>query len=347
MLLKNNLRTDLNQLINQAIKQKSVRTISFFGFGKKKDESSNKSDTTELIEAKASIWEHLTEDQIEQIQNRSNLTTKERDRLIGKLSERIVLNELYQYKTNYVRNLYATFGKESGLKPGVCWPRKEELGFKKKYEEAFYPPLDQLMKELNEEKEQKAKEIKDREDEIRKGLKKLEKYKKEFFAKYNQIQSEKKEKEDKEQKRIEEICDFLGYQISPSDPRFRAAAEKKAEIERKEQLKKGSALKKTRQARLLEELQALIEKNQQEEAKKNEENKEDSKEENEIKAKENDDLKNVDEDKLNKKDKVKKKKKDKEIKAADQSNDEEEDTKSNNKDGQSDEMKKDDDKKDE
>lgn len=265
-MLLSNLRTDLNSLVNlNQLSQTPVRTISFFGFGKKKDKEPAKSlDATDLIEQKGSVWEHLGEDEVERIRNRSGLSTKERDRLRGSLSQRIALTETYQYKTDYVRNLYAMFGRESGLKPGVCWPRRDELAFKKQYEEAFQPPLDQLMRELKEEKEQKAREIAEREDEIRAGLKKLAKYKKEFYEKYNKVQSEKQEKEDKEQKRIEEICDFLGYSISPSDPRFEAAVEKKTEIERKEQLKTG-VVKKTKQQRLLDELQALIEKNQQEE----------------------------------------------------------------------------------
>lgn len=268
-MLLSNLRTDLNQLVHlNQLSQTPVRTISFFGFGKKKDDATaGKSLDADLIEQKGSVWEHLNEDQVEQIRNRSGLSTKERDRLRGRLSQRIFLTEAYQYKTTYVRNLYAMFGRESGLKPGVCWPRRDELAFKKQYDEAFHPPLDQLMRELKEEQDRKAKEIADREDEIRKGLKKLAKYKKEFYERFNKVQSEKKEKEDKEQKRIEEICDFLGYSLSPNDPRFEAAAEKKAEIERKEQLKKGVA-KKSKQARMLDELKALIEKNQMEEDKK-------------------------------------------------------------------------------
>ena len=154
-MLLSNLRTDLNQLVNPLSKS-SARTISFFGFGKKKDEDARKSlDSTDLIEQKGSVWEDLSEEEIEKIRNRSGLSTKERDRLRGSLSERIYLTETYQYKTTYVRNLYAMFGRESGLKPGVCWPRRSELEFKKKYEEAFHPPLDQLMRELKEEQKQK------------------------------------------------------------------------------------------------------------------------------------------------------------------------------------------------
>lgn len=305
-----NLRTDLNHLIN--LRHQPIRSISFFGWGKKKDESIEPG--TELVEegeGKQSIWDHLDEEQIEKIRNRSKLTTKERDRLMGKLSDRIYLTELYQYKTTYVRNLYATFGKETGLKPGVCWPRKSELEFRKKYEETFYPPLDQLMKELADEKAQEAKEIKEREDEIRKGLKKMAKYKKEFYAKFNQKQSEIKEKEDKEAKRVEEICDFLGYAISPDDPRFEAAAEKKAEIERKEQMKSG-IVKKTRQQKMLEELQQLIEQNQSAEEANKKESKNDG---DQVDGTPDDDQVNKKEakkdeqiDEVKKKDKVKKKK---------------------------------------
>ena len=209
-MLLSNLRTDLSQLVSlNQLSQTPVRTISFFGFGKKKDKEPNKSLDTDLVEEKRSVWEHLPDDEVERIRNRSGLSVKERDRLRGSLSQPISLTETYQYQTTYVRNLYAMFGRESGLKPGVCWPRREELAFKKQYEEAFQPPLDQLMRELKEEKDQKAKEIADREAEIRKGLKKLAKYKKEFYEKYNKVQGEKQEKEDKEQKRIEEICDFL------------------------------------------------------------------------------------------------------------------------------------------
>lgn len=307
-MLRPNVKCELNLLLNHKLNQPSqLRSVSFFGFGKKKKDAEAIEDVDLLESTKSSVWDHLSNEEIEKIQNKSNLTTKERDRFLGKLSERVILTEEYQYKTKYVRNLYAQFGKDSGLKPGICWPRKEELAFKVKFEEIFHPPLDKLMNDLAEENARKEKEIKDREKEIKKGLKNLEKYKKEFYNKFNKVKSEIKEKEDKEAKRVEEVCDYLGYRLSPTDPRFEAAAEKKAEIERKEQMKSG--VKKTRQMRMLEELQQLIEKNRQaeeaKEAEKKEENKEaksaDDKDENKEVKNESDKVENKEESKKDKK----------------------------------------------
>lgn len=275
-MLRPNIKSELSFLVNHQKLSQPSRSVSFFGFGKKKAEATSIEDADLIEDGKSSVWEHLSNEEIERIQNKSNLTTKERDRFLGKLSERVILTEEYQYKTKYVRNLYAQFGKDSGLKPGICWPRKDELAFKMKFDETFNPPLDKLMKDLAEENAKKAKEIQDREKEIRKGLKNLEKYKKEFYNKFNKVKSDIKEKEDKEQKRVEEVCDYLGYRLSPTDPRFEAAAEKKAEIERKEQMKSG--VKKTRHMRMLEELQQLIEQNQQAESAKEGEKKESEKE---------------------------------------------------------------------
>ena len=134
------------------------------------------------------------------------------------------------------------------------WPAKDELEYIKGYEKAFSPPFEKLVADLKQRKEAEAKKIKDREDEVLANLKKLPQIKKEFWAKYHQMHDEKEQEKAKKEKLVQEVREFVGYDLDPKDPRFEEALLKKDE-ERKKELK---AQKKQEKAKMaLERLQAL------------------------------------------------------------------------------------------
>lgn len=160
------------------------------------------------------------------------------------------LTNIKHYRKEYVRALYGKLGKESGLKPGILWPRKEELLYLKKYEEAFYPRLEDLIAE-NEAKKQEAMRARQaREQEI---LKNLEKLPKEFASFFEKMEEKKREKEEWVRQRealVEEVREILGFRAKPTDQRFQEALAKKEEEDIK--AKKKEARKKRENASLEE-----------------------------------------------------------------------------------------------
>lgn len=152
------------------------------------------------------------------------------------------LTNIKHYKKEYVRALYGKLGKDSGLNPGVLWPRKEELEHLKQYEKAFTLKLDSLIEENRLKKEAALNERMAREKEVSNNLKKLPGELKQFFDK---IEDKKKQKEDWVRQRetlIEEVREILGYRAKPSDERFQEALAKKeeedAKAKRKEERKR-------------------------------------------------------------------------------------------------------------
>jgi len=141
------------------------------------------------------------------------------------------LSFLKQYKTGYVRALYGRHGRSSGLKPGVLWPRKEELPYLKQYEKTFFPKLDDLIRENKSKKEDAIRKRQEREREILENLEKLPAAFESFFDK---IETKKREREEyikKKEAMIEEVREILGFRAKPSDERFQEALAKREEEE--------------------------------------------------------------------------------------------------------------------
>lgn len=195
----------------------------------------------------------LSEDEILRIRDKSGLSDRLKVKQLGLKPEIKFLN---QFRKVIIRRIYAEYGRASGLKPGVAWPSKPEFEIIKGYEKTFYPSLQEMLKTAAEKREKERQAYLAREKEVLDNLKKLPKWKKEFFSKYNQrIKNEEAEKAKKEQQ-IQDVRDFLGYDIDASDVRFQETLMKKEEAERKS---KGQPLSKTkqRQAELIAELQEL------------------------------------------------------------------------------------------
>lgn len=247
------------------------RSISFFGRSKpdpktasEKVPALNEDDVAAELKTQ-SIWARLDDSEIERLRNKSGLNSKDRQKYLSTLDEPARFDQIYQYKQDYVRRYYAKYGRSSGLKSGVCWPRREELDFMKQYDSIFERPLARLLNDHQKEQDTQAKQIEARDKEITKNLKQLEKHKKAFFEKLAEKERTEREEQQRKEKQIQEVREYLGYSIDPRDARFQEALAKKEE-EEKANIK--TSTKKNKHARLFEQLQLLIDSADNDQSKK-------------------------------------------------------------------------------
>lgn len=163
------------------------------------------------------------------------------------------LTNIKYYKKEHVKALYAKFGRDSGLNPGVMWPRREELQHLKQYEQAFCPPLEDLINENNSKKQEAAQRRLKREKEVYSNLQKLPAEFKKFFDKIEAKEREKEAWLRERELQIEEVREFLGYRAKPTDERFQKALAQKQEEELKAKRKEA---RKKRENASLDELLA-------------------------------------------------------------------------------------------
>jgi len=113
-----------------------------------------------------------------------------------------------------------------------------------------------VMKEnLEKKKAQETQYRTKRLKEIEGNLAKLPEQKKEFWASYHKLYEDIEKEKIKKEKVIQEVREFLGYDIEPNDPRFEEALQKKDE-EEKAAMRAARKLEKQRQN--MEMLQALV-----------------------------------------------------------------------------------------
>lgn len=230
------------------------------GLFKRKDEKKNEEDPdVDLIRhdvsQKPSIWNHLTEDQILEIRDKSKLPLSVRGELTGIPHLPPKFTELRHYNRRFIRKYFATYGEASGLKPGVCWPSASELEFRKKFEETFYPTINEMLVRKKKEKEEKEKYEREAREKILLNLKKLPQIKKEFMEKFNEKLLEESQEAAKKEKQIQEVREFLGYDVAMGDTRFQEALVKMEE--EKKAVAKASK-KQEKQAKILATLAALV-----------------------------------------------------------------------------------------
>ena len=72
-------------------------------------------------------------------------------------SERHILHANSAEKLSYERRLYATYGKISGINPGIMWPSLEELEVTIEDETEWEKPLSEMMSVVEKEKMEKTK----------------------------------------------------------------------------------------------------------------------------------------------------------------------------------------------
>ncbi|RWS00939.1 hypothetical protein B4U79_01469 [Dinothrombium tinctorium] len=127
------------------------------------------------------------------IRDKSGLSPQMKAIKNSELSKPERFQRLHQYRENNIRRYYAKYGKNLA------------------------------------EKEAAEKEIRQREAEIAANLKKLPQLKKEFFAKLESKRLETETKNAKKEKLIQDIREYLGYDVDPGDIRFQEVLLKKEE----------------------------------------------------------------------------------------------------------------------
>lgn len=206
------------------------------------------------VESK-SPWQDLNEEQISKICDRSGLDDELKALERRQLSGPVKFDQLREYKREHVKSFYAKYGKDSGIKPGVCWPNREELDFRDKFEKTFYPSLEKLLKDNELEKQRIANIIKETEDSVAAGLAKREEQIAAFHEKRAIKQAEEEEAKKRSEKLVAEVREYLGFNIERSDPRFQEALAKKEEEER---LKSKAKVKKDKNSKIADMLRKML-----------------------------------------------------------------------------------------
>ncbi|XP_076341099.1 large ribosomal subunit protein mL64-like [Tachypleus tridentatus] len=162
-----------------------------------------------------------------------------------------VLYQDYHYSIRNLRKYYATFGSSSGLNPGIMWPTKAELENILEHDSVFHPSLQDVLSKVHHQREKEEKEKTLREQEIKNKIAKLDALKKEFYEQQAKKIADAKVQKEKKERMIEEVRQFLGYNIDPKDPKFKEMLEKK---EKEEKRAEKEARKKEKQDKILAKL---------------------------------------------------------------------------------------------
>lgn len=174
---------------------------------------------------------NLTEEEILQKRFKSRLPERVYRMFIKK--EPVVLDHYYNFYMNRLRANYARFGKESKLNPGICWPTREEVLETIKYDKIFEPPLNVRLKNVEDARLAEEKRKQEVETEVDKNMANLDKWIADFHAKNEKKKAEQLALKQKKEKLIDEICEYLGYEIDPRDPRFQEAVEQREKEQKK------------------------------------------------------------------------------------------------------------------
>lgn len=142
-----------------------------------------------------------------------------------------------------------------GLKPGVCYPTNEELEYLQQYESKFEQSVQKMRDDLKRRQKEAIETREARVKEVEKGLAKLPTLKKDFWSNYHSLYEDIEREKEKKEKVIQEVREFLGYDIQPNDPRFEEALLKKDEDE-KAAMRAARKLEKQRQG--MEMLQEMV-----------------------------------------------------------------------------------------
>lgn len=206
--------------------------------------------------SKTSVWSDLTPEEETRIRFKSGLPREILCEQRGIPVHGTRFTYLEHYRRDFVRQYFATYGKASGLKPGVCWPSKQELEFRIKWEQTFYPSFKEMVDRKKAEQEKKTKELAKYRTDILNNLKKLPAAKKEFYAKLNEKKQQELDEKAKREKVIQDVREYLGYDVAPGDTRFQEALAKK---EQEDLAVKKASKKQERQAKIMAELAAMAE----------------------------------------------------------------------------------------
>lgn len=196
---------------------------------------SDKNNEPHLSDAMEDIREpELSEEELLQKRFKSRLPERVYQKHVAK--EPVSLGTEEDFKIKNLRKYYGRFGEASKLNPGLCWATREEMLETMHYDQIFEPPLQERIE--NVEAKRLAEETRKREyeAEVDKNMANLDKWIEEYHGKIAKREEKAKELRANREKLVEEISEYLGYDIDPKDPRFKEAVEQK-EKEKKKALK--------------------------------------------------------------------------------------------------------------
>lgn len=174
----------------------------------------------------------LTEEQILQKRFKSRLPERIHTMFIQKKS--IPLENKDDFQMYRLRSHWAKFGSQTNLNPGICWPTKQQILETIEYDKTFEPPLQERLRKVNEEKMAKEKEKQEYEAEVDRNMANLDKWMAEYHGKIAKQEEKVRQLREKREKLVEEISEYLGYEIDPRDPRFKEAVEQRDKAKKKE-----------------------------------------------------------------------------------------------------------------
>lgn len=134
--------------------------------------------------------------------------------------------------SKYFRKLYARFGKESGIEPGLAWPSRLQLqqiiNEEKEYELSLEQKVNILVERKAEQLSTYEKMVKDTDDALKKMPANIDNY----YQRILKREKLEKEKEAKRQEVLDQAREFYGYEVDMRDPRMQEMV-KKFQEERK------------------------------------------------------------------------------------------------------------------
>uniref|UniRef100_A0A1E1XI08 Large ribosomal subunit protein mL64 n=1 Tax=Amblyomma aureolatum TaxID=187763 RepID=A0A1E1XI08_9ACAR len=160
----------------------------------------------------------------------------------------------FEYNIKNMRLDYAKFGSATGINPGIMWPSKEELQDMVHIEKKFYPTLQQLFDEDRAKQQAEVEERRLREEEIERNMAKLANARIEMLERETERKAKSEEQRLQREQMILEVREYIGYNVEPSDPKFKEVMEMKEEERKKAQRE---AKKKAKQEKMLAKLMAV------------------------------------------------------------------------------------------
>lgn len=196
--------------------------------------------------------------------NRSSASETDKIRDVARLPRREYLRCIkreyttpeyaFEYNLSNMRRDYAKYGERTGINPGILWPSKEELRETAYYEKKFYPTIGELLDNERAKRLAEAEEIKKREEEVEQNIAKLNEWRIAMLEREAKKNAAAEEARAKREEMIREVREYIGYNVDPSDPKFKEVMEMKEE-ERKTALK--AAKKLAKQKQMLAKLMAV------------------------------------------------------------------------------------------
>ncbi|XP_062875133.1 large ribosomal subunit protein mL64 [Trichomycterus rosablanca] len=141
----------------------------------------------------------------------------------------------WQKTERYERKLFARYGSASGVNPMKLWPSSAQLQELIQEEREWYPPLEEMLKNIAaKEKERNDKRLA-REKLIAANMAKMPKMIADWRKEKREAKTKLKEDKAKKERLLAEARERFGYALDPRSPKFQ---EMLADIEKEEKKKR-------------------------------------------------------------------------------------------------------------